>query len=129
MLNVVAKYLFLLKIFLFLPSIATYPIQFSVINCHIKDFLSDLVQRCIESGFMYHFEEKTNRLLRPRTLKESLQMPTSPMKFIQLEDFTFVLVLYLFGILLSILIFFTEIFFFKQCKKIYSIFVSFCLIV
>ena len=87
------------------------------------DFMSDLVQRCIESGFMIHFRKKTNRLLGLHRL-EHPQVFTADIEYIQWEDFKFVFMLCVFGMVLSLFIFLAEICYFKLREKIYSFFVS-----
>lgn len=106
--------------------LASYPIQFTFTNCHNADFLSDLVQRGIEAGFMIHFEEKTNRILRLRTLKrEPRQLSTLAIQLIPLEDLKYVFIFYIFGVVFSLFIALAEIYYFKMREQIYALFYIF----
>ena len=89
--------------------------MFQVRNFRFKNYINELIQRCIETGITKYFKDKTNRLMRTSTLNEH-QISTSATKLIQFEDLKFIFILYLVGVVFSLLIFFAESCYFKLKK-------------
>lgn len=84
--------------------------MYEVSPWHIKEPLNELIQRTIDHGLKNYFQRKTARILKILQNKNSNNKPTleSSLTQITMTELHFVFIIYLFGIVLSGLVFFGE---------------------